>query len=522
MRPALAALLLLAGAARARAQDGAPARIVETPAVRDARERLETDPSAVDALAARIAGDSRLVGLISADPDPARRLRATEDWIKNDSDAAARLALGLAGDRAAGNSAYEDGLFIRVKEDVTENPGARNNLYNRLRRAAKSTRLMSKQGEGMSSDEQSEIMRTLFEGKGSESARVLTQKDAGRKAAPAAPATSFSGYYDRLSAGNLRGYSPQLMALQSALSRSRPPGAPALVETGKLDYATLSYPAYGMEFDVNNLEGRLRRDRILELARLAGVRPGPRDWRDPAALEARLSAKVPAGKLPPRLAERAALAGKARDALQSFLAAAEVSKDPRRITRGLLVDLGRRQREAARWITAAALDEELSAVEALDGFLSPELTAAIAAAPAPEAARAAYLRRAQALDRAVKTVEGDARRALDLLQSDSWASSLAEVDRLNTEIRALKASLPADVAVCARVPFLALEAFQVQPRWRVYLDDLAVKWAPGLAYSRGVAARRAALSRALGAYGLVASGDLAGARRDLGGDAAGR
>ena len=101
----------------------------------------------------------------------------------------------------------------------------------------------------------------MFEGQGAQSGRVLTMdKDgrAGAKGEGPAPALADS-YYDRLSAGNLRGYSPQLLAMQSALNQRRPPGAPALVETGKLDYLTLSYPGFGMKFDVENLERRMRR-----------------------------------------------------------------------------------------------------------------------------------------------------------------------------------------------------------------------------------------------------------------------
>jgi hypothetical protein len=522
----LLAVLLLAPAARA--LDVPAPKTAEDPVVTAAREQLESDPSAAEALARRLATDDRLSRLMTADPDPDARMAAARKWIKEDPDTAAAVAVGLATDRRNGVTTFEDGLLTHVNVTLKENEGAQANLYNRLRRAAHGSKLLSKQASEMSADEQSEILRTMFEGKGTESNRVLTQKDDGHApppssgAASAGPATSFSGYYDRLSAGNLHGYSPKLMAMQSALNRTRPPGAPALVETGKLDYATLSYPAYGMEFDVNNLDGRLRRDRILLLARLAGARLTRRDWQDPAALEAKLAAQVPADKLPPRLAERADVDAKAAAAVAAFREAAAAAKDPRKITRGLLVELGRRQGEAARWITAAALEEQLSAVEPLEGFLSPELKAAIAAVPAPPDARASYLRRAEKLDQAVTTVKTDAETALQLLKSDAWSSSLAEVDRLNREIRSLKTNLSPDVALLSRVPFLVLESNTVQARWRVYLDDLAVKWAPTLSYSRSVAARRAALARSLNAYLMIASGDLPAARRALGGDAAGR
>ena len=232
-----------------------------------------------------------------------------------------------------------------------DNPGAKKNVFGRLTKAAKDSSLIKKQTDEMGEDERRELLRTLFEGKGKLNPSVITQKDDGKSSTekPAAgPATAFSGYYDRLSGGNLRGYSPQLLSLQSALNSRRPPGAPHLVETGKLDYATLSYPGHGMRYDLGNLDERLRRERIVQLARLAGQTLTARDWKDPD-LEAKLRAKAPADKLSPRLARRAALLEKARKAVADFDAAAAKSKDANAITKGLLVELGRDQ----RWIAAA-------------------------------------------------------------------------------------------------------------------------------------------------------------------------
>ncbi len=350
----------------------------------------------------------------------------------------------------------------------------------------------------------------MFEGKGGESDKVLTEMNDGKPPSDKPSTAAFNGIYDRLNAGNLRGYSPQLMSLQSALSARRPPGAPALVETGKLDYATLSYPAYAMSYDADNLEKRQRAERILALAKLAGRQLTARDWADPD-LEAKLGGREAAEKILPRLKRRAELAAKARDALSAFLTAADKSKNPNAISRALLVDLGAKQKETARWIAAAALEEELSRVDELSDFLTPELLAAVAAAPAPADERDAYKRRGEALKTKVSRVKANAEKALALLESDAWASSLAQVDSLVSDNRDLKLTLSRDIGDYSRVPFGVADSLLVQPRWREWMDDFAVKWAPSLSYSKAVAFRRGRLARYMNIFGLIASGDANGA-----------
>ncbi|HEX4048810.1 MAG TPA: hypothetical protein VH309_13285, partial [Elusimicrobiota bacterium] len=416
----------------------------------------------------------------------------------------------LASDDQTGTTNYEDALLAQLSKSYEANPGAEKNLFGRLRKTAKDSKLLSKQSQDMSADERAELLRTMFEGKGSESDRVLTMKSDGKPPSDRPSTASFNGIYDRLSARNLRGYSPQLLALQSALSSRRPPGAPALIETGKLDYATLSYPAYSMDYDARNLEKRLRAQRVLALAKLAGRTLTERDWADPD-LEAKLAAQVSPDKLSPRFKARAELAAKARAALAAFLAAAETAKDPNAISRGLLVDLGAKQKETARWLRAAALEEELSRLDDLDGFLTPELLAAVAAAPAPADERDAYKRRGEALKARVAQVKSGAEKALALLESDGWAGALAEVDRLVAVNQDLERALPRDVGDYSRVPFGIRDSMLVQPRWREWLDDLAVKWAPSLSYSRAVAFRRGRLTRYMSVFGLIASGDADGA-----------
>lgn len=502
-----AAVLLLLAAAPAAAQDEPSAQLApETdPAIVELRDKLQNDPAMIEVVAERVAR-SRLIERLTTETDKDARVAAAKDWIKGDPAAAAHVALGLAGDDSAGNSNYEDTLLTQLARDYEHNPGADKNLFGRLRKTAKDSKLIKKQSEDMSEDERREILRNMFEGKGGESDKVLKMNSDGKPPSDKPSTASFNGIYDRLNAGNLRGYSPQLMALQSSLSARRPPGAPALVETGKLDYATLSYPAYGMNYDVGNLETRLRRERILALAKLSGRTLTARDWADPD-LEAKLGGKDSAEKLLPRMKKRAELAAKARAALGAFLAAAERAKDPNKISRALLIDLGAKQKETARWIAAAALEEELSRVDELADFLTPELLAAVDAAPCPAEERAAYKKRGEALKAKVAQVKSNAEKALGLLESDAWASSLADVDKLVAENRDIKSTLSRDIGDYAKVPYGVRDSSMTQPRWREWMDDVAVKWAPSLPYSKDVAYRRGRLARYLNVFGLIASGD---------------
>lgn len=507
-------LLLLAAPALAQEEPASSAGEEKDATVIEVRDKIKSDPAIVDVVAERVAR-SQLAPLLTPSGDKDARIAAAKEWISKDPDAAARVMIGLMRDDSNGNTVYETSLLHQMGVTFDKNPGAEKNLYGRLRKNAKDSKLLTKQSQEMSDDEKREILRTLFEGKGSQSDKVIEQKDTGKSIDKSVPAaTSFNGIYDRLGAGNLRGYSPQLMAMQSALNLRRPPGAPALVETGKLDYQTLAFPAYGMNYDVGNLDERLRRERIFDLARLAGATLTAHDWKDPD-LEARLLKSVPADKLPARLKTRAELAAKARAAMEKFLAAAEKAKDPNNISRGLLMELGSLQKETARWIAAAALEEELSRTDDLDGFLTPELLANIDAVPAAQTSRDAYKRRGQGLKDRVEKVKSNAQTALDALQSDGWASKLGQVDKLVAENHDLKNNLTRDVEDFSRTPWRIGESLVAQPHWRDMLDDMAVKWAPSLSYSRGVALRRGRLSRLLGVFSMIAGGDANGAHNAL-------
>jgi hypothetical protein len=520
LAPLLTVLLL---AAPARAQETPAATAVESQdaTLNAVLKRLDKEPAFAAMIAARI-DRSQVAPLIAPNLSGDDRLKAVKVWMAQEPESAARIALGLYGDDAAGNTLFEDALLRQSRLSVLDNTKGNKGVLGRLREAGKDSTLLKRQSEQLSDDEKREITRTLFEGAGAQSGTVLNSAETGRPrpggsdagSNSGAAATAFSGFYDRLSAANIHGYSPQLLVLQNALNAHRPPGAPALIETGKLDYATLAYPAWGIEYDVRNLESRLSRDRILALAKLAGVDLSARDWKNPN-LEAELLAKVSAERLSPRFKRRAELAAKARAALEAFLAAAAAAKNPALITKELLVELSARQHDAARWITAAALEDDLSRADELDGFLTPALLAAVDAAPAEKDQREAYKARGKDLQDKLSGARADASKAEALLVADGWAASLAEVDRLSASERAARRALERDIPIYSRVPF-RFETPQTVARWRLWLDDFMVRWLPSTGYASAILARRARQSRWLSVFLLIAAGDAKGAASAFG------
>jgi len=478
------------------------------------RKQLEGDPGLQEALVDRIM-QSKIAATISDDADENKKRAAVREWVSQDLGSASEIALGLAKDEADGTHLFENTLVKHLKQTFKRNNSNRG-AFGVLKSAAKTSKLTTLADQTAGEEEKREALRNLFEGKGSQGSKVITgQAPEGKPSSEAPPSAALANsFYDRLSAGNIRGYSPQLMSMQSSLNTRRPPGAPALIETGKLDHATLSYPSHGLKYDLGNLEERLRRARIAELATLGGVQLTERDMKDPG-LEARLLVKVPADKLKKRFAARAAGLERAKAALADFEAAAAKSKDPAQITRALLIELSGRQREAARWLTAAALEEELARVESEEGFLTADLLAAIDAVPAAAPTRESYKRRGESYRDRLLKLKANAQASLDALQSDAWASRIAEIDRLMSESQGLRRTISRDISDYRLVPFRVAESVLKQPRWREILDDLLVKYAKRTSYGREVANRRGRLSRFVGIFGQIASGDVEGAHLSL-------
>ncbi len=519
IRPAyLLCLVLIAGPALDRAQgdpppDAAPpdeGQQQSDPAeaaARAMRDRLASDPAVQGSLAERIAR-SKLAQSITAKTDPIGKIADIQAWIRANPDAATKAAIGLAQDDAEGDHRFEDMATRGGDAHLVENAGAQGNLFNRLKKAGLDSKLMKQEAnKNMADEEKNELVKKMFDGQGGATNRVLTQQAGGGAAA----GVLNSGYYDRLSAGNLHGYSPQLQALQSALNARGAPGAPKLIETGKLDYETLSYPRYGMRYDIENLRKRLAYERAWALATLLGREKDftQEQLMDPAVqalLEKQAGDK--AAKLSPRFLKRLAALDKAAAALADFENAALPAQDPLRISAVLLRSLGGKQREAARWITVAGLEEELQRLDAEEGFLSPELDAQIERCPVAPDVKASYRRRGQEYQKTLKALKDGDESASARLESDDWLARLDDVQRTLDQCGALRKDLHERVADYVATPFRLSSLNVDKPRWRQILDDWWMSWLPGTSYGRRLRSLKAQTDLLKDVFAKIASGDL--------------
>lgn len=500
---------------------GTAAETEQTAQARAFLEALQRDPSVGYSLAARI-GESRIAPHISSASDPAQRLAEIRKWVGENPGAAANLAVGLAQDDQEGSRRFEEAILRNTSRSFHIDAGkVRDSTYGRLKKSSLDSKLMSADGE-MSEEEKREILKTMFEGQGGMSDQIVNQA-AGAKAAGGAaggPGTAGlgAGYYDRLSGLNLKGYSPQLMAMQSSLNQRRAPGAPKLLETGKLDYETLSYPAHGMRYDLRNLETRLRFQKNAELARLAGLagRYTPEQLLDPA-VEAELAKSTGAegAKLDPRFARRLLALERAAAALRGFESEALRARQPDGITRALMISLGARQKEAARWITAAALEEELQRLEQESGFFSAELKATVAACPIPEATRSAYLRRGEGYEKALLKMKANAEGALRRLESDSWESEVAAIEASLAENALLRKDLGRNIRDYANTPYRLRSLYEPQPRWKELLSGAVERWLPGSSWGRRLRGQARQRELFKDVFNKIATGDLEAAHSIL-------
>lgn len=530
----LAALLFASAPAWAQDEEpdeaqgqAAPGQVSDAELTRNMRDQIKGDPRVADSLAERIARSS-LGGRISGAPDPETRAKEIRRWMDQNPDSAAGIAVGLARDDADGTHAFEEALN-RSAQSHEFTLDKTKGIYGRLKKSGMDSKLMKKQiaepkkeGEEMTGEEQREILKNMFEGQGGMSNRIITQEEeAGpRKDYPGAGAPGAglaSGYYDRLSQGNLRGYSPQLQALQSALNARRVPGAPKLIETGKLDYETLSYPAYGMRFDVANLALKLRYEEAYALARLLGREREltPEQLLDPAVL-ARLKAEAAAkGKLDPRFERRENVLNRAAAALRDFEAAAAESKGPNKISKQLLMTLGAKQKEAARWITAASLEEELQRLDQQKDFLNPELLERIAAVTASEGTRTSYKRRGEDYKGKLAKLRANDEAAVNMLESDGWQSSVDAVERALTENTVLRKDLFRNIDDFVKTPYRFAALLSPKPRWRDWLDSAILRFMPSSAQAKALRRQETQKATLVEVFTKIATGDLEAAHTIL-------
>jgi len=506
---------LAAALAMAWAQDDVPGAAApdasQSALVARMRETLQNDPAVADSLAGRIQGSS-LAGRISGADDGAQRLRDIRRWISDNPETAARVAVGLAQDDAQGNHAFEEAVQRNTSRNFAVNKEhVRQSTYGRLKQSSAQSKLMDAD-ERMTDEEKREILKSMFEGQGGMSNQIITREDSGRPAPPAGamgPAAFSAGYYDRLSRLNLRGYSPQVVAIQNALNGRRVPGAPKLIETGKLDYETLSYPAYAMRYDLRNLETRLRYQRNFELARRSGMAGQyTPDQLITAEVGALLEKKAGQTRLPEAFAKRQSSLDRATAAIREFAAAAAPAQDPSNLSRGLLLNLGARQKEAARWITIASLEEEIQRLDGEAAFLSPDLLELISSCPLPEPTRQAYRRRGEAFHKTLLKMRANAERSARRLEADDWLSAVAEVESALAENALLRRNLSRDILNYVGVPYRLRSLHKPQPRWRNMLEDAARRYLPSSRWGRRLRRRREERAVLKDAFNKIATGDL--------------
>jgi hypothetical protein len=468
------------------------------------QETLRRNPGVLDSLARRIL-ESEIGARISGAADPEQRLADIRRWIKDSPESAAHVAVGLARDDNEGSRRFEEEVLRDADRSLTLNPDhIGKSTFGRLKRGSLESTLM-RRDDKMSDEEKREIIKNLFEGRGGMSNQVINQARDARNPAGAA----FSGdYYNRLSRLNLRGYSPQLLALQSSLNARRAPGAPRLVETGKLDYQTLVYPAYGMRYDVSNLRERLLTQQNLELARLAGLagRYTARELASPE-ISALLQADAANKKLNPRFARRRRAVERAAAALSEFESAAQRSQDPDSITPGWLLTLAGRQKEAARWISVAALEEELQRLETESGFLSADLLTLIEKCPVSESLKNSYKSRGQAYQTSLEGLRMRAETALSRLQADDWMKSAHEIERVLAQEGAARGALLRNIQDYRLTPYHLSGLAAARPRWRAGLETLVERYLPGTNWGRRLRARQQQGQRLTDVFARIATGD---------------
>jgi hypothetical protein len=489
MRPLLL-LCLLSCPLRAGGIDGGAVSTQDTDLARRMRRILLEDPGAADGLAFRISRSILGEGLSKSEDEEAA-LGEIRAWIIENPAEAAFLAVGFGKDDREGNRAFELSLLRDMKRFFDLNPARERGILGRLKAAGKESRRAV--GElDLDEDERRALLQRVFEGRDGGAGRVEAKPpdESGRPS----QSSSYAGdaIYDRLSAARLSGYSPLVQQMQSEMNRARPPGTPALIETGRIDYPTLRQPLYAIESDLERLEAGFRAERAWLQAQGLGeegqLTPGrlsdPRVQRD---LDIRSAGTF---KEPAALARRKAALASLREAASAFAAEAGKARDPSAVTAALLRSLSAKRREAARWIAVAALEETLSRLEPLEGFLGPALIGAIEACPLEEGVRKLYLRRGSELDSRLRQAISETRAALELLRRDSSPRTLAEAGGRVELSRRLSRGLPGEVALYRELPGRLLSVRPCAPGWRGWLEGLVLRWAPGSSWAGRIRASR--------------------------------
>lgn len=491
-RAALAAALslfpLATQADEAPAIQGREADTSGTDLVRRMKAALAEDPAKADALAARILRSS-LGPKFSESADPETARGELRDWVLANPGPAAHLAVGFARDDAEGTDAFERSLYKRAEHFLELSPDRNKGILGRLDGLGKAGKAI-KADEGMSDDDRRKLMKDLFEGQGAMNAKSDGGGPGGSPSGTPSPggAVSADGVYDRLSAVNPSGYSPQVQALQSELNRSAAPGAPRLIETGKLDYATLVFPSHPVRYDLERLESAARASEAASRAATLGEKvPAENLAMGGVQRDLEKRAKSP---LPAAFERRRDALVRARAALDGLLAAAEPAKSPKNITPGMLKALAAKRRDAARWIQLAALEETLAALEALKSLRDPALKESLSRAPADEEDRARFWKGGGLLEAQAASALEQCRRARELLADHDDDASWAKAESFIRGARAAARRLPGEAVLYRSAPERLRQTAYSPPRWRVWAEDAALRWARSTAFAKEAAARR--------------------------------
>ncbi len=489
-------IAVLAASSPARALDLNSIRSVDGKAVeteedrehRRLRKKLLSDPTSVETLARRILRSSLAEQLVDT-KDSAQAQDDIQEWIAAHPEDAAHLALGFAQDDARGGDRFERALHTRVIRYFEINPSSHKGVVGRLDRAAKETKKLLGEEE-LDDAAKYRLMKKFFEGESSFTAG--SEKNQGAQSGPAYG----GGLYDRLGGANPTGYSPRVQTYQSAMNRRRAPGAPALIETGRLDFPTLSYPRFGLRYDIDRLDKTLRQQRAWEEARSIGKedRYSPKDLLDPKT-QAELKKLAAGKKLPPGIARRARAIESARRLLTAFEREADPAKKRKNITRARIKRLGDLRRDAARWIAYAAHAERLARLKALVGFMDDFLRAEILRAPVKKEARRGYLKAGERLEGSITAATAAGEKALRLLAPKKGLPSISAlrrvekiIDRSRTDLRALSES----VRNYRETPTRLNESYRPVSRLRAWLDDAALRFLPGTDYAKKLKVHRQA------------------------------
>jgi hypothetical protein len=513
----LSAILILAAPAASLAAEPPPlegraADASESDLVRQMKDRLKEDPETAEIVARRILKSS-LGPQFTKSADPEDALEDLKGWVNENPEAAAHLAIGFAKDDASGTKSFENSLYKDMKRFLELNPDGTKGMYGRLKKASQFSASMEKM-KGLDDEDRQAIINTLFEGKDSLRSGKLSRTDnAGRwekqrgigpggAPGPGGTVDASASLYDRLGTENLTGYSPEVMTLQSELNRRKAPGAPNLVETGKLDYPTLRHPYYGLRYDVDRLSTAYRLHRAWALSKALGREHSKEELSDPA-LQRELEDAAQDNALDASFARRLAAIERAETALAAFDREAEKTKRRTGITRGRLLSLASLRRDAARWIAIAALEETLQRLSAQRGFMTQPLRAAVEQVPVDDGERAAFLSAGAALERELESEIGKGTRAAALLAGDP--AGWSEAQRLSADTRAAARRLPREIQDYRDAPLMAAEGTSASHGWRAKLDALVLRYLPNISYSKTLKERRDRAAKRLAAFRRIAA-----------------